>query len=331
MRSKRAVIVDLVDGRGLYLGIVKQRDHSSAGGVGSGCVFEGDITGAGDLEIRGALSGSVSLRGALRLKPGATLRSKRSVEAERVLVEGELSSSVRASVQVTVRAGGVVLGDVSSPRFALRVGGRVAGQVDSGGHKLMAASASSREAARGVAFGEQPEGGSRFDSSIPKGMHFKGRISGRGGVVISGSVDGDVEVGGTLRLLPGASLRGEARAARIIIDGVFEGMAVASEWLRVGTGAEFEGLGVSPDVTVDEEARLKGEIRRHVDPSRAIDTILSGAAPPKEPSPEPRRRRRRRSPKPKTEITPKDAADLLRMPRLTGMRVRQSREDRSND
>ena len=126
------VIVDLAYHQSLYLTAMAKLEQEDAGVVGSGCVFEGAVSGTGSLVVRGEFVGGVEIDGALQIEPGARLRSAERVSARRVLVQGEVGASVQADVQVTVRESGIVRGDVISPRFALRAGGKVLGRVHSG-------------------------------------------------------------------------------------------------------------------------------------------------------------------------------------------------------
>lgn len=127
-----SVTVDLARVQSLYLRAMAKLEQDDAGVVGSGCVFKGDMSGTGTLVVRGEFIGGLEIDGALHVESGASVRSTERVRAQRVLVQGDIGASLQADVQVTVQSGGIVRGDVMSPRFALRAGGKVAGRVHSG-------------------------------------------------------------------------------------------------------------------------------------------------------------------------------------------------------
>ena len=162
---------------------------------------------------------------------------------------------------------------------------------------------------------------------------------GPGGLEVCGVVEGDITIEGTLTLHEGASISGEVRAGRIVVEGAFEGLALATEWLRVGRAAAFKGLGVAPEITVHQEAHVEGEFREQTEePLAGVGELRADFSP--EPSLDVeakakprriRRRRRRRSTAAAPESKVAQAGTLGKMPRLTGLKVRRAREDYSND
>ena len=105
--------------------------------VGHATTVTGRIVAEEDLEIQGTVEGSIRLA-SHRLTVGSDGSVKANVEAQTVLVRGRISGDVVASEWVEIMAGGLIGGDVKSPRVILHDGGVVVGALD------MSASLSSR-------------------------------------------------------------------------------------------------------------------------------------------------------------------------------------------
>ena len=97
--------------------------------VGHATTITGSIVAEEDLEIQGTIEGSIRLANH-RLTVGSDGVVKASVEAHTVLVLGRISGDVVASELVEIKPGGVIGGDVKSPRVIMHDGGVVVGGMD---------------------------------------------------------------------------------------------------------------------------------------------------------------------------------------------------------
>jgi cytoskeletal protein CcmA (bactofilin family) len=143
---------------------------------------------------------------------------------------------------------------------------------------------------------------SDLDSALPKGQSFTGRISGPGGLIVGGELQGEVAIEGTLEVLPSGVVRGEVRARRAVIAGLFDGHLRASELLQLTDSAAFSGIGESDQLLVANGADVNGELRG------------PGSLPAHVEQPRPRKRSRTRT---------KSRPLSLKMPRLRDLEVRR--------
>lgn len=81
--------------------------------IGPGLRVDGHLVGDGDVEIHGHLEGSVHIGGELRVLEGGIVRA--DVLASRVIVEGQLHGTVRATHEVRVAPTGALHGRVEGP------------------------------------------------------------------------------------------------------------------------------------------------------------------------------------------------------------------------
>jgi cytoskeletal protein CcmA (bactofilin family) len=97
--------------------------------VGHETTITGTIVAMEDLEIQGTIEGSIRLADH-QLTVGSDGFVKANVEAHSVLVLGRISGDVVASEWVEIKAGGVIGGDVKSPRVIMHDGAVVVGGLD---------------------------------------------------------------------------------------------------------------------------------------------------------------------------------------------------------
>jgi len=97
--------------------------------IGHETTITGSIVAKEDLEIEGTIEGSIRLADH-QLTVGCDGLVKANVEAHTVLVLGRISGDVVASELVEIKAGGVIGGDVKSPRVIMHDGGVVVGGLD---------------------------------------------------------------------------------------------------------------------------------------------------------------------------------------------------------
>ncbi len=110
------------------------------------------------------------------------------------------------------------------------------------------------------------------ESVVGPSTRIVGRVSGRGGLRVEGSIEGDVSIGGTAEIGPGASIEGDLSAESIEIGGRLIGDASARGGIAVRAGAEVRGdlrgagISIEPgskvDVRLDTELELESEAGR---------------------------------------------------------------------
>lgn len=123
-------------------------------------------------------------------------------------------------------------------------------------------------------------------SLIPGSVTVEGELTGRGDLVILGRVLGDITIDGLLIIEEGGAVRGEVRAASVVIRGALAGDAVGQESVRVEAGAQVVGDLRAPRIKVADGAQLKGRVQIGAE---------AGLSPLKQVAPGPRVRRARPS------------------------------------
>lgn len=113
-------------------GFMAQDGNAGRGVIGVGFVFDGELEGGAAVDVRGTFRGSIRKVGELRIFPGAEVRAGAPVLAQSVRVAGALHGDCVGTERVHIREGGVVHGNIQTPKFGLSAGGRVEGKVSSG-------------------------------------------------------------------------------------------------------------------------------------------------------------------------------------------------------
>ena len=99
--------------------------------IGSSTFIKGKIEGNDDLVIRGRVEGTVKLPNN-RVLIASGSRVKANVTARSIEVEGLVQGKLNGEMEVTVRAGGQVEGDIVARRVSLESGAQFNGTVDMG-------------------------------------------------------------------------------------------------------------------------------------------------------------------------------------------------------
>ena len=100
---------------------------SSAGGrLTQSLVIEGEITGQGDLLIDGEVRGTIRLHGGkLSIGPGGRVTA--DIEAQEVVVRGEVKGDVNGYDRVQIGTTGRVMGEISTKSISIEDGAQVHG------------------------------------------------------------------------------------------------------------------------------------------------------------------------------------------------------------
>ncbi len=118
----------------------------------------------------------------------------------------------------------------------------------------------------------------RVTSVVGPEVQIKGRITGRGGVRVEGSFEGEIDFDGLLVVAESGRVTcEEARAKTIIVAGIFKGNLVA-ERVEIRKTGRVWGDVVATSFATEEGAFLRGQIRME---ERLPEEPPPGDAPPK--------------------------------------------------
>jgi cytoskeletal protein CcmA (bactofilin family) len=98
--------------------------------ISSGLTIEGKIEGAGHVRIAGHFKGDVTVQGNVTIEPGATLTG--GVQAETVVIGGELAGNINAAARVELLQTGVLIGGLKAGSLIVAAGSRMRGQAEFG-------------------------------------------------------------------------------------------------------------------------------------------------------------------------------------------------------
>lgn len=99
---------------------------------------------------------------------------------------------------------------------------------------------------------------------INEGCRITGVISGNGDVQVSGEVDGDCDVDGSVILAPGGHWQGTIKATHVVISGHVEGDIVASGNVEIADSARITGTVTGEAIAVAEGAVVDGVMKTTV-------------------------------------------------------------------
>ena len=101
---------------------------------------------------------------------------------------------------------------------------------------------------------------------INEGCKITGVISGNGDYQVSGQVDGDCEIEGSLSLARNGHWQGTIKADNVIISGHVEGDIVATGKVEIANSARISGTVTGEAIAVAEGAVVEGIMKTTVQP-----------------------------------------------------------------
>lgn len=107
-----------------------ERTNGMTSVLGPEVVVIGNVSGQGDLEIRGRLQGNLRLEGRLLLAKGGTIVG--NVEASSVAVAGTMQGDIEARDGIEIQGAGSVEGNMTAPRIGIETGAQVRGMLATG-------------------------------------------------------------------------------------------------------------------------------------------------------------------------------------------------------
>ena len=96
---------------------------------------------------------------------------------------------------------------------------------------------------------------------INAGCKITGMVAGDGDVHVSGSVDGDCDLTGTVTLAPAGHWNGTIRAGNVIVAGHVDGDIIASGRVEITDSARIVGTVAGAAIAVAEGAVVEGVMR----------------------------------------------------------------------
>jgi cytoskeletal protein CcmA (bactofilin family) len=101
--------------------------------IGAKTVIKGEITGDEDLVIEGNVEGQIRITRDLRVAPGGVLKA--TVEAQALIVSGEVVGDCQATTRVEIQATGRLTGNIRAPKIVIAEGAMFRGNSDMTGKK----------------------------------------------------------------------------------------------------------------------------------------------------------------------------------------------------
>lgn len=98
--------------------------------ISAGLTIEGKIEGAGHVRIAGNFKGDVNVQGNVTIEAGAKLTG--GVQADTVVIGGELAGNINAAARVELLQTGVLIGDLKAGSLIVAAGSRMRGQAEFG-------------------------------------------------------------------------------------------------------------------------------------------------------------------------------------------------------
>lgn len=96
---------------------------------------------------------------------------------------------------------------------------------------------------------------------INEGCKITGRIGGKGDFLVSGEVDGDCDVNGSVTLAANGFWRGTIKADTVIVAGHVEGDVVAAGKVEITASARIVGTVTGEAIAVAEGAVVEGVMK----------------------------------------------------------------------
>ena len=103
---------------------------TSACVIGGKTVFKGEISGDEDVIIEGSVEGQIRISRDLRVAQGGSVKA--TIEAQSIVVSGEVVGDCTAAVRVEIQASGKLAGNIRAPKIVIAEGAVFRGNSDMG-------------------------------------------------------------------------------------------------------------------------------------------------------------------------------------------------------
>jgi cytoskeletal protein CcmA (bactofilin family) len=101
--------------------------------IGSKTLIKGEVLGEEDVLVEGTIEGQVRIGRDLRIGPGGVVKA--TVEAQAVVVCGELIGDCAAQTRIEIQATGKLTGNIKAPKIVVAEGAMFRGNSDMSGRK----------------------------------------------------------------------------------------------------------------------------------------------------------------------------------------------------
>ena len=88
--------------------------------LGKGTEFEGKLIFEGTLRIDGKFRGEVITKGILAIGEGALVHAE--VEADTIIIRGEVHGNLKATKKIEIKGNGKVMGNINTPSLIVEAG-----------------------------------------------------------------------------------------------------------------------------------------------------------------------------------------------------------------
>lgn len=118
------------------------------------------------------------------------------------------------------------------------------------------------------------------ESRIDASATVRGRVRGEGDLVVLGTVEGDISIGGSLTVGEGARIvtKGPVEAAEIEIAGALEAEVSAKGTVRIVRGGKLRGNVSGQGFVLEEGAEFAGHLAAEFDLPTELSKAPHGAA-----------------------------------------------------
>jgi len=97
--------------------------------IGKSVTVRGELSGQEDLYMDGVVEGTISLTGA-RLTIGPNARVQADLQAQDIVIQGQVDGKVRATGRIELRSSAIVRGDLFAERLSIEENATVKGRVE---------------------------------------------------------------------------------------------------------------------------------------------------------------------------------------------------------
>jgi cytoskeletal protein CcmA (bactofilin family) len=116
-------------------------------------------------------------------------------------------------------------------------------------------------------------------ADIGKSITIRGDVSGEEDLVFDGTIEGRVDLPGHhLTIGPNASIKAEAAAREVTINGRVVGNVTATDRAELHTSGRLEGNVTAPKLVIQEGAQLNGKVRTR-SPQKPKETATAPETP----------------------------------------------------
>ena len=101
--------------------------------IGAKTTIKGEIIGDEDVLVEGNVEGQIRVTRDLRVAPGGVVKA--TVEAQSLIVSGEIVGDCQATARVEIQATGRLTGNIRAPKIVIAEGAMFRGNSDMSGRK----------------------------------------------------------------------------------------------------------------------------------------------------------------------------------------------------